>query len=45
MSIQDKMNQMLIDLEETLDNDELEDALVILSMIKNAERLNDWFSN
>lgn len=42
MSTREKMNEMLLELQETLENDELEDALTILSMLKNAEQLDEW---
>lgn len=42
MSTKEKMDEMLIELQETLENNELEDALTILCMMKNAEQLDEW---
>ncbi|WP_180827348.1 hypothetical protein [Bacillus sp. UMB0728] len=42
MSRQEKMNEMLMDLQQTLENDDIEEALTILCMMKNAEQLDEW---
>lgn len=38
----DKLEQIMIDLKDSLDHGEIEDALTLLCMIKNAEQLKEW---
>lgn len=44
MSTKEKMNELLLDLQETLENDDIEEALTILCVMKNAEQLDDWIN-
>lgn len=44
MTLKEKQEQMMESFKESLLNGELEDAITILSMIKNAEQLRDWVS-
>jgi hypothetical protein len=44
MTLKEKQEQMFESLKESLLNGDFEDALTILSMIKNAEQLRDWVS-
>lgn len=44
MHTKNKVNELMIDLKETFENDDIEEALTLLSMIKNAEQLEDWLS-
>lgn len=44
MSTKEKMTEMLFDLQESLKADDLEEALTVLSMMKNAEQLDKWLS-